>query len=183
MRKICVFAGSSTGNDPEHADLARQIGAMAAARGLGIVYGGGRIGLMGALADGATSENGFVHGVIPKFLETLEVAHQGVTELTVTETMQQRKTIMYYESDAFLALPGGFGTMEELLEITTQRQLKLHNKPIVIFNHKGYWDNLVNAFHSANSEGFIRPQHMEIFQVADSMDELGDFMDGFTDKA
>ena len=183
MKKICVFAGSSSGADPGHMELARQLGAMAAARGVGVVYGGGRIGLMGALADGATAEGGHVHGVIPQFLETLEIAHQGVTKLTVTETMQQRKTTMYEDSDAFIALPGGYGTMEELLEIITHRQLKLHNKPILIFNSNGYWENLVAAFRSASGEGFIRPPHLELFQVVDSLDELGDFMDGFSGGA
>ena len=183
MRNVCVFAGSSSGGDPELADLARQLGAMAAARGVGIVYGGGRIGLMGALADGATAEGGHVHGVIPQFLETLEIAHQGVSKLTITETMQQRKSTMYEDSDAFIALPGGYGTMEELLEIITHRQLKLHNKPILIFNRNGYWDNLVAAFHSASEAGFIRAPHLELFQVADSLDELGDFLDGFVDRA
>ena len=179
MGNICVFAGSSTGGAPEYAGLARQFGAMAAARGIGIVYGGGRIGLMGAVADGATSEGGHVHGVIPRFLETLEVAHQSLAKLTITETMQERKTIMYEDSDAFVALPGGFGTMEELLEITTHRQLKLHNKPIMIFNHNGYWDNLVAAFGSASEAGFIRTPHLKLFEVVDSLDGLGDFLDGF----
>ena len=156
---------------------------MAAARGVGIVYGGGRIGLMGAVADGATAEGGYVHGVIPRFLETLEVAHQGVSKLTITETMQGRKSTMYDDSDAFVALPGGFGTMEELLEIITHRQLKLHNKPILIFNPNGYWDCLVAAFGHANGEGFIRDPHLKLFQVVENMDQLGDFMDLFADKA
>ena len=180
MKKLCVFTGSSPGNDTGYAELARQVGAMAAARGLGVVYGGGRIGLMGAVADGATAEGGYVHGVIPRFLETLEVAHQGVTKLTVTESMQERKSTMYADSDAFLALPGGYGTMEELLEIITHRQLKLHNKPIVIFDQKGYWGHMVKAFHSASAEGFIRAPQLKLFEVIDDLDGLGDFMDGLS---
>ena len=183
MRRICVFAGASAGNDPEFATLARQLGAMAAARGIGLVYGGGRIGLMGALADGARAEDGYVHGVIPRFLETLEVAHQGVSKLTITETMHQRKATMYDDSEAFVALPGGFGTMEELLEVITQRQLKLHNKPIVIVNQDGFWDLLVAAFQSVSEAGFIRAPHLELYRVVASLDELGDFLDEFKQGA
>ena len=183
MKKLCVFAGSSSGGDSEYAETARQVGAMAAARGLGIVYGGGRIGLMGAVADGATAEGGHVHGVIPRFLETLEVAHQGVSELTVTETMQERKSTMYADSDAFLALPGGYGTMEELLEIITHRQLKLHDKPIVMLDQKGYWRHMVEAFKSASGEGFIRGAQLELYELVDGLDALGDFMDRLAETA
>ena len=136
--KLCVFAGSASGHDPELTDVVRKVGVMMAARGIGLVYGGGRTGLMGAIADGALSGDGYVHGIIPKFLENLEVGHTGCTTLTITKDMHERKTMMYDEADAFLALPGGFGTMEEILEIITWRQLRSHQKPIFVFNHKGY---------------------------------------------
>lgn len=183
MKKIGVFAGSSAGIEPEYAGLARRIGGMVAARGLGVVYGGGRIGLMGAVADGATAEGGFVHGIIPRFLETLEVGHQGISELTITETMQQRKSLMYQESDAFLALPGGFGTMEELLEIITQRQLKLHNKPIAVFNQGGFWDQILAMFGHASERGFIRPPHLGLVDSINSIDAIGDFLDQLANEA
>ncbi|HCD48836.1 MAG TPA: TIGR00730 family Rossman fold protein [Alphaproteobacteria bacterium] len=183
MKKVCVFAGSSPGVDADHAAISNQMGAMMAARGIGLVYGGGRIGLMGSIADGASNEGGFVHGIIPQFLETLEVAHQGVTELTITETMQERKTLMYEASDGFIALPGGFGTMEELMETITQRQLKIHNKPIVIFNHKGYWDGLISMFDASSRDGFVRPHQLNLFDVMESLDQIGDFLDLFAKEA
>ena len=182
MKSICIFAGSSSGSDPEFAELARRVGSMVAARGLGVVFGGGRSGLMGAVADGAIAEGGHVRGVMPRFMETLEVSHPGVAELTVTETLQQRKDVMYDESDAFIALPGGYGTMDEMLGAITRRQLKLHDKPLLFFNHKAYWDGFVSAFLTAGDQGFIRPPHLALFEVVDDLDELGDLMDGFADK-
>ena len=181
MIKLCVFAGSSAGQDPLLVDLVKRIGAMAAARGIGIVYGGGRTGLMGALADGATDAQGYVHGIIPKFLENLEVAHQGVSDLTITTTMHERKTIMYDEGDAFLVLPGGFGTMEEVMEIITWRQLKSHNKPIMLFNYEGYWDSLISMWHQASEHGFIRPAQLNLADSIDDLDGIADFLDGLQD--
>lgn len=176
MFKICVFAGSAAGHDPELVELVRRIGGMAAVRKIGVVYGGGRTGLMGAIADGTLDAGGYVHGVIPTFLENLEVAHQGVSKLTVTENMHQRKTIMYDDCDAFLVLPGGFGTMEEVMEVITWRQLKTHNKPIYMFDHKGYWKNLMSMWHHASEQGFIKPMQLGL---ADSLDDLDDVADCF----
>lgn len=180
MKKLCIFAGSSSGSRPDYIDLARRIGGMIAARGAGIVYGGGRIGLMGAAADGAKAGGGFVHGIIPRFLETLEVGHQGVDELTITETMQERKSLMYAESDGFLALPGGYGTMEELLEILTQRQLGLHQKPIYVFNQDGYWHPVLTMFQDAVDQGFVRPHQLGLVSALDSIDDVADMLDNFT---
>lgn len=177
MIKLCVFAGSSAGHDPALIDVVKRIGAMAAARDIGIVYGGGRTGLMGAIADGSTEAQGYVHGIIPQFLETLEVAHQGITDLTITTTMHERKTIMYDEGDAFLVLPGGFGTMEEVMEIITWRQLKSHNKPIMMFNYEGYWDSLITMWHQASEAGFIRPQQLSLADSVEDLDGLADFLD------
>ncbi|XDZ66794.1 TIGR00730 family Rossman fold protein [Alphaproteobacteria bacterium LSUCC0684] len=183
MKNICIFAGSSKGHDPAHVDHAWRIGAMIAARGLGMVYGGGRTGLMGAVADGATENGGQVHGIIPRFLDTLEIAHQGISKLTITETMHERKTIMYDASDAFLALPGGFGTMEEVLEIITWRQLKVHDKPICLFNADGFWDHLVTMFHLSSEAGFIRPHQLNLVASADSLDALADHLDLLANRA
>ncbi|NDA07813.1 MAG: TIGR00730 family Rossman fold protein [Alphaproteobacteria bacterium] len=183
MKTICVFAGSSKGNDPVYVEMADRIGAMIAARGLEIVYGGGRTGLMGAIADGATENDGQVHGIIPRFLDTLEIAHQGISKLTITETMHERKTIMYESSDAFLALPGGYGTMEEVLEIITWRQLKVHDKPICLFNPNGFWDHLMTMFHVSSEAGFIRPNQLNLVDSLDSMDALADHLDHLTKGA
>ena len=177
MKKICVFAGSSTGSDPEYAEMALRIGGMIAARSIGLVYGGGRIGLMGALAQGALAENGYVHGIIPQFLDNLEVAHRELSKLTITETMHERKSLMYEESDAFLVLPGGFGTMDELHEVITHRQINLHNKPIWIFNHNGYWDSLIVQFRNSADKNFIRPHNLNLFENADSIDAIADWLD------
>lgn len=177
MKKICVFGGSSPGNDPSFVDQASRIGAMASARGLGIVFGGGRIGMMGAVSDAAHESNGFVHGVIPEFLKNLEVASGNVSRLTVTQTMHERKTIMYAESDAFLALPGGFGTMEEILEIITWRQLKMHDKPIILFNPDGFWDSLITMFHHASEQGFLRHQQLNLLDTIENLDDMADFLD------
>jgi len=177
MKNICVFAGSSPGYDPAYAEMAYRIGGMVAARGMKIVYGGGRTGLMGAVADGATENGGPVHGIIPRFLDTLEIAHQGISELTLTESMHERKTIMYEQSDAFLALPGGYGTMEEVLEIVTWRQLKVHNKPVLLFNPKGFWDHLITMFHLSSEAGFIRAHQLNLIDSVDSFDALADWLD------
>jgi uncharacterized protein (TIGR00730 family) len=177
MVKICVFAGAASGLDPSLSKTVHKIGVMAAARKIGIVYGGGRTGLMGAVADGAISEGGYVHGIIPKFLENLEVGHQGCTTLTITKDMHERKTIMYEESDAFLALPGGFGTMEEVLEIITWRQLRSHQKPIYVYNHKGYWQSIISMWHEASKAGFIKPVHLKLFETVDNLDGIGDIFD------
>jgi len=177
MIKLCIFAGSSLGHDDALAQNVNRIGGMMAARGIGLVYGGGRTGLMGAIADGITDAGGYAHGIIPRFLETLEVAHQGIKDLTITETMHERKTIMYEEGDAFLVLPGGFGTMEELMEIITWRQLKSHNKPIMLYNYDGFWDPLMAMWHISSEKGFIRSAQLGLADSVDDLDGIGDFLD------
>ena len=177
MKKICIFAGSASGHDPALAQHVNHIGGMAAARNIGIVYGGGRTGLMGAVADGALAAGGYVHGIIPKFLENLEVGHTGCTALTITKDMHERKTMMYDEADAFLALPGGFGTMEEILEIITWRQLRSHNKPIYVFNYKGYWQSMINMWQEASAAGFIKPIHLNLVTSLEDSDDVGDMLD------
>ena len=177
MKKITVFAGSSSGHDPSLASMVKRIGAMIAARGLGIIYGGGRTGLMGAVADGAIDAGGYVHGVIPQFLETLEVAHPRVTKLTTTATMHERKTIMYENGDAFIGLPGGFGTIEEMMEALTWRQLSVHNKPIYLFNYNDYWQPLMTMLNHACECGFVQPQHLNLIHSLDEFDDLIDVLD------
>ena len=140
MKKVCVFTGAASGINKVYKDAAYQMGQMLASRGLGLVYGGGKLGFMGAVADGMLAANGKVTGIIPKFLDNVEVGHQGVTDLHIIDSMHERKAMMYDAADAFVILPGGLGTLDETMEIITWRQLGLHQKPIIIVNLNGYWD-------------------------------------------
>ncbi|MDQ2859086.1 MAG: TIGR00730 family Rossman fold protein [Candidatus Eremiobacteraeota bacterium] len=155
--RICVFCGSSFGDDPIFRAAAAEIGRELAARGVGIVYGGGRVGCMGALADAALAAGGDVIGVIPEALATREVAHGTLGELHVVGTMHERKALMAKLSDAFLALPGGFGTLDELFEAVTWRQLGYHAKPCAVLNVDGYYDALQRFCDDAQNAGFVRP--------------------------
>ena len=137
MKNICVFAGAAPGRDPSYIKAAYELGRLVAGHGMGLVYGGGSDGLMGQVASGAIDAGGHVTGIIPKFLDKVEIGHAGVTKLHVIDTMHQRKEMMYAESDAFVVLPGGLGTLDETMEITTWRQLDLHKKPVIILNLKG----------------------------------------------
>lgn len=174
---ICVFAGASRGHDAQLHDIVTKIGGMIAARQIGLVYGGGRTGLMRTIADGVLHAGGYVHGVIPHFLANLEVAHRQINKLTTTETMHERKDIMFECSDAFLVLPGGFGTMEEALEIITWRQLKVHNKPILLFNHTGFWDSLITMWADASTAGFINPHQLKLVHSLQDIDAVADALD------
>ena len=142
MERICVFCGASTGIDPAYADVAAALGRELAARSIEVVTGGGKVGLMGVVADAALAAGGRVIGIIPRFLEQREVAHRGLSELHVVETLHERKALMHELSDAFVALPGGFGTLDELAESVTWAQLGLHAKPIGLVNVAGYFDGL-----------------------------------------
>ncbi len=153
--RICVFCGSHPGDDPAFRDAASLVGRLLAERGLGIVYGGGRVGLMGALADAALAAGGRVIGVIPEALASREVAHRSVTELHVVGSMHERKALMAAHADAFLALPGGFGTLEELFEVVTWRQLGFHEKPCGLLNVAGYFDRLIGFVDDAVAAGFV----------------------------
>lgn len=169
MRYICVFCGSSVGNRPAYAAAAIALGKAIAARGWGIVYGGGRVGMMGRVADAALAAGGPVIGVIPHFLHEKEIAHPDLTKLHFTESMHERKAKMAAIADAFVALPGGYGTLEELSEILTWAQLGIHNKPIGLLNVEGYYDALLNFFDTAVTEGFLRPPTLRdlIFTTSD----------------
>jgi uncharacterized protein (TIGR00730 family) len=155
LRSICVYCGSNTGNDPEFAVAARTLGRMMAEGGVRLVYGGGSVGLMGILARTVLSEGGEVTGIIPQFLRQREVMLGEVTELIVTADMHERKRIMFERADSFLALPGGIGTLEEVVEIMTWAQLEQHAKPILIANLKGFWDPLVDLFRQMARQGFL----------------------------
>lgn len=161
MRSVCVFCGSSPGNSPEYLAVARATGDLIARRGLTLVYGGGRVGLMGALADAALAGGGRVIGVIPQLLLSKEAGHTELSELHVVQTMSERKLLMGDLADAFLALPGGIGTMDELFEAWTWTQLDLHRKPCALLNHGGYYDALIAFLDHAVTTGFLRPRFRE----------------------
>jgi uncharacterized protein (TIGR00730 family) len=178
MRRVCVFCGSRTGTAPVYADAARSLGAALVRRGLGLVYGAGNVGLMGVLADAALAQGGAVIGVIPKALVDRELAHAGLTQLHVVETMHQRKALMADLSGAFVALPGGYGTADEFFEILTWAQLGLHTKPIGLLNVAGFFDPLVAWADHCVREGFLRPQHRALLGVASEPDALLDLLAG-----
>ena len=169
--RVCVYCGSSAGNDPRFAAVARAFGAALARAGIGVVYGGGRVGLMGAVADAALEAGGEVIGIIPRFLQEREVAHHGVS-LRVVESMHERKQLMSELSDAFVALPGGFGTFEEFFEIVTWVQLKLIDAPCIIANVDGYYDALVALIDGAVAGGFINASNRAIVESYASLDEV-----------
>jgi uncharacterized protein (TIGR00730 family) len=157
--RICVFCGSSTGNNGLYADSARETGSTLARRGVDLVYGGGRIGLMGVLADAALRTGGRVVGVIPQSLLEREIQHTGLTELHIVATMHERKTRMAELADGFIALPGGAGTLEEIFEQWTWAQLGIHHKPCGFLNTNGYFDPLRTMIGKMTGEGFLRPEH------------------------
>ena len=156
MKNICVFAGSNSGNRPEYLEAARGLGRTLAGRKMGVVYGGARIGLMGALADAALDAGTQVIGVMPESLMKKEVGHRGLTELHVVKSMHERKASMASRSDGFVALPGGWGTLEELFEVLTWGQLGLHRKPCGLLNAEGYFDGLLAFLEHTIDQGFVR---------------------------
>jgi hypothetical protein len=172
MRRVLVFCGSSPGRLPVYVEHSRALGAELAARGLGLVYGGAQVGVMGAVADAALAAGGEVVGVIPRMLVDREVAHRGLSDLRVVETMHERKALMESLSDAVIALPGGFGTLEELFEIVTWAQLGIHAKPVGLLNIAGYWDQLLAFIDHMVAERFLRAEQRAALLVAASPDEL-----------
>ncbi len=174
MKSLCVFCGSSPGRRPEYAAVAARTGELIARRGLTLVYGGGRVGLMGALADAALAAGGRVVGVIPQRLIDRAVGHAGLSQLHVVRTMSERKLLMGDLSDAFLALPGGIGTMDELFEAWTWTQLGLHSKPCALLNQDGYYDPLLEFLERSVSEGFLQPRYRAGLLVAADVDNALD---------
>ena len=176
MKRLAVYCGSALPADPVYVESARQLGRTLAGRGIGVVYGGGRLGLMGAVADAALEAGGEVIGVIPEALVRAEVAHQGCTELHVVQTMHQRKACFTDLSDGFITLPGGVGTMDELWEAISWAQLGYHAKPVGLLNASGFYDQLIAFNRHMIDTGFIRPQHADILVHADSIEALLDKM-------
>jgi uncharacterized protein (TIGR00730 family) len=168
MMRVCVFAGSSSGSRPEYRAAAEGLGRELAARHIGLVYGGARIGLMGAVADAVLAAGGHAIGVIPGALAEKEVAHSGLTELRVVSSMHERKALMAELADGFVALPGGWGTLDELFEILTWAQLGIHRKPCGLLNVQGYFDRLLSFLDHTTGEGFVRLEHQSMISVSDS---------------
>ncbi|MDO5626915.1 MAG: TIGR00730 family Rossman fold protein [Mobilicoccus sp.] len=165
MQTICVFGGSSPGADPRYVEAAAALGTEIASRGMRLVYGGASIGLMGAVADAALASGADVLGVMPEHLCQDEIAHRGLTELRVTASMHERKQVMAQEADAFIALPGGFGTVEEVIEILTWNQLGLIATPVGLVDTLGYYGRLVSFFGHAVSQGFVRAPHLGLYSI------------------
>lgn len=172
LKRICVFAGSRDGADPAYTEAAARLAEAIVAAGLGLVYGGGRVGLMGAVADAALAEGGEVIGVIPSALQRREIAHRGLTELHVVDSMHERKAMMAQLSGAFAALPGGFGTMDELVEAVTWSQLQIHSKPVGLLDVAGYWQPLRRLVDNAVDQGFVAPAGRDLLIWSDDPAEL-----------
>jgi len=177
ISSLCVFCGSKTGTDPAHAAAARRLGELMAERGVTLVYGGGRIGLMGIVADAILEGGGRAIGVIPEFLKDLEVGNDDVSEQIVTNSMHERKTRMFELSDGFVVLPGGLGTLDETLEIVTWKQLQLHSKPVVVLNSGGYWSALADLVQATIDGGFAHPAVEELFTTVDGADDVFEALD------
>lgn len=176
FRRLAVYCGSASPADPVYVHAARQVGAELAKRGIGVVYGGGRLGLMGAVADSALEAGGEVVGIIPEALEHAEVAHRGCTELHVVSGMHERKKMFTDLSDGFIVLPGGVGTMDELWEAISWAQLGYHTDPVGLLNIAGYYDQLIAFNAHMTKVGFVRPAHAGIMIVAEALDDLLDKM-------
>jgi hypothetical protein len=172
VKKLCIFCGSASGNNSKYNELGTKVGELLAKHNIGLVYGGASIGLMGAIADSVLKNGGQVIGVIPKALVDYEVAHKNLSELIITEDMHQRKQKMYDLSDAFLSLPGGMGTLDEMFEVLTWTQLKYHSKPSYIFNFEGFYDSLLSYLSLSTKEGFIKVEHLNLLSEIKNIEAL-----------
>ncbi|HRO41903.1 MAG TPA: TIGR00730 family Rossman fold protein [Flavipsychrobacter sp.] len=179
MKSIVVFCGSSEGYNETYKETGYQLGAILAERGYDLVYGGAKIGVMGAVAEGALQNGGKVTGVIPHFLRTKEVAHEDLSEMILTETMHERKLKMHELSDGIIAMPGGWGTLEELFEMMTWAQLGLHQKPIGLLNTNGFYEPLLALFHNMIEEGFLKEVFREMIVVSEDVFELLEKMENY----
>lgn len=183
MKRICVFCGSSSGTDPVYLNAAEKLGEFLAKKGVGLVYGGGRVGLMGKIADTVMASGGEVVGVIPAALDEKEIAHRGITELRVVDSMHERKAMMADLADGFIAMPGGFGTFEEFCEIVTWAQLGIHKKPCALLNVNGFYDQMITMFDHSTQQGFIRDEHRALVLVDTKIDTLFEKMTSYIPPA
>ncbi len=180
---ICLYCGSRAGVNPAYAAVAAELGATVAARGWRLVYGGGDVGLMGVAARAALENGGEVIGIIPRGLKEREQGLEELSELIITETLRERKGLMFERSDMFVALPGGFGTLEEVVETLTLRQLRYHDKPIIFLNVAGYFDPLLQFFDHAVAEGFVHPAHLKLYEVVEDVPALMALIDAHSGGA
>jgi uncharacterized protein (TIGR00730 family) len=172
LTALCVYCGSSVGFNPRHQQAARKLGSILAERGITLVYGGGRIGLMGVVADAVLAGGGRVVGIIPHHLDMREVGHRGASELHVVDSMHIRKQRMFELSDAFAVLPGGMGTLDETFEILTWRQIGLHDKPLILVNLDSYWDPLIEMIHHATDNGFANRRTLSLITVVERVEDI-----------
>lgn len=172
VQSVCVYCGSSNRVDDVYKNIAREIGTTLAQRKIRLVYGGGHVGLMGIVADAALAAGGEVVGIIPEHIRAHEVQHKGLTELFVVDTMHTRKNMMVEKSDAFLVLPGGFGTLDEMFEVLTWKQLALHNKPVLIYNALGFWNPLLALINHVIDTGFAPKTNHLIYKSVSNVDEM-----------
>lgn len=190
IKSLGVFCGSSPGSDPAYAAAARELGVLLAERGIRLIYGGGDVGLMGEIADATLQAGGQVEGIIPNFLMEKEVGHRGLTRLHLVDTMHERKALMAELSDAFVAMPGGLGTMEEIFEVWTWLQLALHNKPCGLLNVAGFYDPLVTFLEHMTDHRFVKAEHQNLMMVHDTPGTIlealsswdGRYVDKWTDR-
>ena len=178
VSRVAVYCGSANGNDPVYMAEAKALGRAIAGAGLGLVYGGASIGLMGAVADAALAGGAEVIGVLPEVLSGSEIAHRGLTRLEMVATMHERKARMVKLADAFLMLPGGYGTLDEMMEIVTWKQLRLHAKPCILINTRGYWDPLLRFLDDAVAAGFLKSENRQLLEVAANAEEAASLIAG-----
>lgn len=183
MKYISIFCGSTSGSDKIFAEQATLLGKTIAQKGYGVVYGGAHVGLMGYVANGALSEGGEVIGVIPEFLKSKELEHTNLTEIHIVETMHQRKALMNEISDGVIALPGGYGTLDELFEMLTWAQLALHKKPIAVLNTNGYYDPLITMSRTMIKNGFLKNEYLDLLLVDGNIGSLLKKMEDYTPPA
>lgn len=172
MKSICVFCGAQNAVPEEHKEMARQLGLDMAKAGKQLVYGGGDCGLMGAVANGVLQGGGKAVGVFPRSLGRIEVEHKGLTTMHMVDSMHERKQIMYDNAEVFVILPGGFGTLDEMFEVITWRQIKIHEKLVVIYNHNGYWDHMITLMEHMVNIGFAKPETRQFYTVVNTKEEL-----------
>ena len=180
MKRVTVFCGSSPGNDSVFRETAFAVGQTLGRQKIGLVYGGARVGLMGAVADGALSVGGEVIGVLPLFLRTVEIEHTGLTSLFIVESMHERKARMDELSEGVIALPGGYGTLEEFFEMLTWAQLGLHNKPVALLNVNGFYNGLIDVLQNMVENGFLNVANQKMLIIGSSIDELISLMKKYT---
>ena len=177
VKSVCVYCGASSGASSTFLKIATDVGRALGEHRIRLVYGGGGIGLMGAVADAALAAGGDVVGIIPQHLQQAELSHRGLTELKIVDTMHTRKRMMFDLSEAFIVLPGGMGTLDETFEIITWRQLGMHDKPIILLNHEQYWDPFLGLVDHVIGNGFARPAARQLFSVASSIGRLFDLLE------